>query len=233
MAIAERDETRAVAADLRTRLDEATRARARLEKDVAAAQAQHWELVSRLHHDERARVSALNRLRRPPAPLYPSSNDSRDERELSGPSSAAAPEDIALAKSPSESFLLSLQPDLSASDTDSDDDNRVVRSVPRRLALAPAPTLVAPPPARPVPTKRARAPLPPPVERLDAHDARDAVTLLHSPWEDRLPRALQRGASSQSFADVLNAEAGLTPGVVAFRGSAAATDERPPTSRNR
>lgn len=217
-ARSDRDAARKDAAALRARVDEDARARAKLEKDVAAAQTQHWELVSRLHHDERARLSALNRLRRPPALLYPSSDD---ERASSAPSSAAAPVapvvavDRALAKTPSESHLLSLQPDLSASDSDDDFDES--------FALMP-----------PVAAKRASV-----AARTASAPARRTaaqLSLLRPPWVDSLSPALQHASTpTQSVADILNGRAGLTPGVIAFRGGVPTStgSSRPPAPPDR
>eukprot|EP00177_Eucheuma_denticulatum_P004201 GFKZ01007619.1.p1 GENE.GFKZ01007619.1~~GFKZ01007619.1.p1 ORF type:complete len:1145 (+),score=202.32 GFKZ01007619.1:2024-5458(+) len=100
--------------DLTTRLARADVRRASLEKELSAATLMRLEVLSQLRTDETQRIRALNRLRQPgggvvAAPLSPVATRRVDTR--------LSP--LSVAKSPSESFLSKLQPDL---DVDSSED---------------------------------------------------------------------------------------------------------------
>lgn len=116
----ERDRARADAAglrvrvaDLSTRLAKADVRREALEKEIAALTLVRLELQSKLRSDESQRISALNQLRRPSLapPRSPTEVPTSDSRALSP---------LPVTKSPSESQLLSLEPDLTVSDGEED-----------------------------------------------------------------------------------------------------------------
>ncbi len=248
------------AEELRRKLEDAQKSKTKLEKDVMAAEGLHWELVSRLHVDDRQRVSALNRLRRPHQYHYPSSNDSPDPNEDSSTAHSSeallpirvsetfAPRQVA--KSPSESYLLSLQPNLNVSDSDSDSESSVFHADgPTAIDIFPN----RPPngidergrirAARRESGKRSRgtssASLNVGIGASSVHDkgveaarenggshnapTSDNVPMLalhRAPWIDSLSPTLQRSSSTQTFAQVLSSELGKAPGIVAFRDEA-------------
>lgn len=124
----ERDAAREKMAFLRVRLDDLSTKLARsdarrdiLEKEIAAARLVKLELLSKLRIDETERLSALNSLRHPAA-----TRASLVLQGSPGPhsiSSETALSPMAVAKSPSESMLLALHPDLDISDDDEDEFN--------------------------------------------------------------------------------------------------------------
>jgi hypothetical protein len=107
-ARAEEDVLRARLAGAEARCEE-------LSDAVEKASHVSWEIASKYGSNEGVRVAALNNLRRPPERFGTILSESR-----------------AFAKSPSESHILSMRPDLSVSDSDDSDDdgpafNRSVR----------------------------------------------------------------------------------------------------------
>lgn len=125
---AERDAAREEVTFLRSRLNDVSTKLARsdarrdiLEKEIAAARLVKLELLSKLRIDEDERLSALNSLRRPTAlraPLIPQGSPSTHSI-----TSETALSPLAVAKSPSESMLLSLHPDLEMSDDEESELN--------------------------------------------------------------------------------------------------------------
>lgn len=114
-------ELQAKVTDLTTRLARADVRRANLEKELSAATLMRLEVLSQLRTDETQRIRALNRLRQPgggvvAAPVSPIATR-RVETQLSP---------LSVAKSPSESFLANLQPDL---DVDSSEDEVDMRAL--------------------------------------------------------------------------------------------------------
>jgi hypothetical protein len=107
LARAEADLRVALAEDdaLRTRLAGAEARCEELGEAVEKASHLRWEIASKYGSNEQVRVTALNNLRRPPERFCATLSDDR-----------------ALPKSPSESYLLSMRPDLSPSDSDKSDD---------------------------------------------------------------------------------------------------------------
>lgn len=106
-----------VVTDLRRRLARSEARCKKLEAEVAAASLTRWELLSKLHTDATQRLTAINYLRQPQNGALLRDVGSPPSRQFSEYSLSP----IAMAKSPSESCLLSLKPDLSVSDDDNDD----------------------------------------------------------------------------------------------------------------
>lgn len=207
----------AAAEDLRRRLSASERAKQQLERDVTDTRDRHLELVSRMHVDDRQRVSALNRLRRPRQYHYPSSNDSPDALAPDTPSPAPSSDAgaphiplaaIAVAKSPSESFLLGLHPNLApdASDDEIDLDPPVFHAKPPRAREAAAEAGAR---------RRARA-----NGGREGRVRAETLELPRAPWVDALAPGLQGVAKSQSLAQALAGVDVDAPGVCRSRGDA-------------
>lgn len=209
----------ATAEDLRRRLAASERAKAQLERDVSDSRDAHLELVSRIHVDDRQRVSALNRLRRPHQYHYPSSNDSPD---AGGSTPSPAPSSdlgvlttisstMMVAKSPSESFLLGLHPNLApdASDDELDLDPPVFQAKPPRAASPPMSTKKTAGTRRRARTNGARRPR-----------GGVALELPRAPWVD----AVHGEAARQSLAHALAGVAEDVPGVCRSRGDGSASE---------
>lgn len=117
-----RDEARNLLARLATLSTELAKSDARreiLEKEVAAASLVRLELLSKLRTDENERISALNSLRHPAAAKLPAFLHGSPGVPIVTSERALSP--MSVAKSPSESMLLSLHPDLNVSDDDDDE----------------------------------------------------------------------------------------------------------------
>lgn len=110
-----------VVTDLRRRLARSEARCTKLEAEVAAASLTRWELLSKLHNDTTQRLAAINCLRQPQNGALLRDVGSPPSRQFSEHSLSP----IAMPKSPSESCLLSLKPDLSVSDDDDDNGEEV------------------------------------------------------------------------------------------------------------
>lgn len=134
----ERDTAREEAAALQTKVDDLTTKFARsnvrrtmLEKEVSAASLMRLELLSQIKNDESRRLTALTSLRQPGVKggLGIAVGGSPGARRMNvGPLSP-----LPVSKSPSESFLMNLQPDLDPDSSDDDIDLRELESTRRKL----------------------------------------------------------------------------------------------------
>eukprot|EP00172_Hildenbrandia_rubra_P000975 Plantae.Rhodophyta-Hildenbrandia_rubra.ctg15664.p1 GENE.Plantae.Rhodophyta-Hildenbrandia_rubra.ctg15664~~Plantae.Rhodophyta-Hildenbrandia_rubra.ctg15664.p1 ORF type:complete len:355 (-),score=62.84 Plantae.Rhodophyta-Hildenbrandia_rubra.ctg15664:142-1206(-) len=101
-----------------------------LEKELENAVFVRWKLISRIHGDEKARIAAVNKLRRPQAHYHIDRLDNLSNRSHSPPKRLRSPMGISpsgtpsrfVPKSPSESYLLDLHPDLGVSESENDED---------------------------------------------------------------------------------------------------------------
>ena len=102
----------------------------RLGKELEQALFIRWKLTSRIHGDEKARIAAVNKLRRPRTHYQIDGLDNWSNQSLPSPKRMRSPRAVSpdisssklVSKSPSESYLLDLHPDIGISDSDIDDD---------------------------------------------------------------------------------------------------------------
>lgn len=117
--------------DLTTRLARSDVRRALLEKEVSAASLKRLELLSQLKNDESRRLTALTSLRQPGVKMglgVAAGGSPRLKRLNVG---ALSP--LPVAKSPSESFLINLQPNLEPDSSDDEVDLRQLEATRKKL----------------------------------------------------------------------------------------------------
>lgn len=114
--------------ELRALLARSEARRDKVESELTAAQCLQYELVSKLSVDESRRMAALNHVRRPRETMItqpdmcftPDSTPPRRERNAQHAVDELALSPGPFAKSPSESALLNLHPDITLSDSEDD-----------------------------------------------------------------------------------------------------------------
>ncbi len=186
-----------VEGDLRAKLDEALKSRTRLQKQLDDAQARELEVRARHGGD----VVALNRLRtrNKTVPFLPRSTDdsqspSSELQDVAPP----PPPPRRLPKTPSETYLLSLQPNLSATDDDSD-------VIATEHSVSDAVARVSPTLARPSPPSRSGSTRTPRQRRRrsGARSTDGAVSLSRAPWADTLPPLRHFSIANNEFDGVV------------------------------
>lgn len=195
-----------VETDLRTKLDETVKIRLKLQKQLDEANARELEIRARHGGD----VIALNRLRtRNNSTSFLSTRSADDSHSPSSELQDVVPPPPSirrLPKTPSETYLLSLQPNLSASDDDLDIiDNTNGITTTTNLMADSIVARVSPTLARPSPPSRSGSSRAPRQRRRrsGARSSDGAVSLSRAPWADSLPPLRHFSISNNEFDGVV------------------------------
>lgn len=209
------------ATTLAARLAKEETRRAHLERELAAVSLARLELLSKLRAEASQRVSAVDRLRRPI--LF--TDGAPDSTQLSPAVNTPLPADRmpmpprTVSRSPSDSALLALNPDLALySSSSSDDETASELSAP--IGKTRTSSIAIRPPAHGAAARWGMQVSPHMRRRTNVQDTRDAPLQLHrAPWVDGLHPTWRSGASLTASVAASTLHPPLSassPGLIAF-----------------